>query len=349
MLNLKNIWKKPVLLYAHSYFRLGVIFAERGELKKAIAAYRKAIELNPNYDCAYNNLGVALRRQGKLDDAIAAYRKAIELDPNDAFPYNNLGVALRRQGKLDDAIAAYRKAIELRGLIRVKAYNNMGIALTQQGKLDDAIAAYHEAIKLKDAYYPYPYANKNQRLDYQWELIGAYRKAIELDPKFASAYYHLGKALYNENEHEEAITAYRKAIELDPLDPSYAYLRSLRRDALNVLGKKEEAIAADLNRYIHDRYEYGSSVAAYNNLWYVLYYDHSPYHLAEVEEEAIYVPTSSPIESAAFPLIPLISLIPTIISGGILGLLLMVIIIIIGNTAFSISIWDKIGTVSKAG
>ena len=31
---------------------------------------------------AYNNLGIALHDQEKLDEAIAAYRKAIELDPN---------------------------------------------------------------------------------------------------------------------------------------------------------------------------------------------------------------------------------------------------------------------------
>src|SRR5260370_160177 len=61
----------------------------------------------------WEHLKAALRGQGKLDDAIAEYRRAIEIDPNYAFAHNNLGVALRGQGKLDDAIAEYRRAIEI--------------------------------------------------------------------------------------------------------------------------------------------------------------------------------------------------------------------------------------------
>ena len=51
---------------------------------EAIAAYRKAIELDPKNGLPYNNLGNALRAEGKLDEAIAAHRRAIEFDPKDA-------------------------------------------------------------------------------------------------------------------------------------------------------------------------------------------------------------------------------------------------------------------------
>ncbi len=43
---------------------------------------------------AYNNLGKVLRECGKLDEAIAAYRTAIQLQPEPSVePYNNLGDA----------------------------------------------------------------------------------------------------------------------------------------------------------------------------------------------------------------------------------------------------------------
>ena len=89
-----------------------------------MAAYRKAIELKPDYPEAYDNLGVVLEK--KLDEAVAAYRKAIELKPDDPEAYINLGIALADQKKLAEAVAAYRKAIELKPDF-AEAYNNLGM------------------------------------------------------------------------------------------------------------------------------------------------------------------------------------------------------------------------------
>ena len=56
------------------------------------------------------NLGTALHEAARYDDAVAHYRKAAALQPDYAPAYNNLGVTLRAQGRVDDAIQAYRKA-----------------------------------------------------------------------------------------------------------------------------------------------------------------------------------------------------------------------------------------------
>ncbi|MFO5470370.1 MAG: tetratricopeptide repeat protein, partial [Dolichospermum sp.] len=153
---------------------------------QAVAAYQKAIELDPKYAIAYYNLGIALSDQKKLDEAVAAYQKAIELDDKLAIAYYNLGIALRDQKKLDEAVAAYQKAIELDPKYAI-AYNNLGNALSDQKKLDEAVAAY--------------------------------QKAIELDPKYAIAYNNLGNALRDQKKLEEAISNYKTALSL-PEDTS---------------------------------------------------------------------------------------------------------------------------------
>ena len=88
--------------------------ATTGSLDEAIACYRRALELRPDFAAGHNNLGNALKNQGKLDEAIACYRRALELKPDYAEAHNNLGNAFKNQGKLDEAIACYRRALELK-------------------------------------------------------------------------------------------------------------------------------------------------------------------------------------------------------------------------------------------
>ena len=66
----------------------------QGKLDEAIADYREAIRLKPDYLEAHSNLGVALASQGKPEEAIAECREAIRLKPGLAEAHSNLGFAL---------------------------------------------------------------------------------------------------------------------------------------------------------------------------------------------------------------------------------------------------------------
>lgn len=64
------------------------------------------------------------------------------------------------------------------------------------------------------------------------------RKATQLNPHFALAFYHYGLALQNDKQYEPAIEAYREAIRLDP--NQYQALNNLGT-CLESLGNNEEA------------------------------------------------------------------------------------------------------------
>lgn len=85
-------------------------------LSAAIAAARKAIQVNPNDVDAYNQLGLALYRQGNFLDAIAAYEAALKINPSLAEVYSNLALALYKQGKVAEARTAYQQAVSLSAL-----------------------------------------------------------------------------------------------------------------------------------------------------------------------------------------------------------------------------------------
>src|SRR5262249_24802283 len=51
----------------------------RGDWDGAIAACRRAIELNPKWNVAHSLLAQALSAKGDYDEAIVAYEKAVEM------------------------------------------------------------------------------------------------------------------------------------------------------------------------------------------------------------------------------------------------------------------------------
>lgn len=95
------------------FYRQGDKFYSQKKFDKAIEAYTKAIELNPNDFGLYNNRAVVYHATGEYEKAIADYGKAIELNPYHFSSFNNRGAAYEDIGNIEQAIADYRKALEL--------------------------------------------------------------------------------------------------------------------------------------------------------------------------------------------------------------------------------------------
>ena len=100
---------------AHYSYLLGNSLKDRGKLDKAkaIAAYREAVRVMPEFPEAYSALVLALKDQGKLDEAVATYRDAIRLKPDDAVAHLNLGGILRTLGDFAGSLAMLRTGHEL--------------------------------------------------------------------------------------------------------------------------------------------------------------------------------------------------------------------------------------------
>ena len=86
---------------------------------------------NPDAWMAQYNLGLALGKDGKIEAAIAHFRQAVRLKPNFAEAHNYLGTALLQAGKTQDAIEQYRQALWIRPDY-VEAQVNLDRALSIQ-------------------------------------------------------------------------------------------------------------------------------------------------------------------------------------------------------------------------
>ena len=74
------------------YIDLGIAYGRIGDLDKAEASFKRALELNPRHPIAYNELGMVHRKKGRFAEARASYEKAIALVPDFHFARLNLAI-----------------------------------------------------------------------------------------------------------------------------------------------------------------------------------------------------------------------------------------------------------------
>jgi tetratricopeptide (TPR) repeat protein len=55
---------------------------QKGQAEEAIACFRAAVALNPQYADGHYNLGVVFKKMGNENDALEHFRRAAELNPN---------------------------------------------------------------------------------------------------------------------------------------------------------------------------------------------------------------------------------------------------------------------------
>lgn len=97
---------------AATYFRRGEKLEAKDGLA-ALAAYRKAIELDPSFADAYLNLGAMLCEAQHWDAAVALYDSAIVACPKSALIRFNRAVALEDLGRLEEAVSSYEFCLKL--------------------------------------------------------------------------------------------------------------------------------------------------------------------------------------------------------------------------------------------
>ena len=137
------------MFQANEWFEMGKKHDFNFEHDKAIEAYTRAIELNPNDAKAYKNRGAAYGRKRQYDRAIGDYNKAIAIDPNYAYTYIYRGVAYGRKGQYDREIEDYNKAIAINPN-DAYAYNRRGFAYKNKGQYDRAISDFQKACDMGD-------------------------------------------------------------------------------------------------------------------------------------------------------------------------------------------------------
>ncbi len=202
---------------ARVFNNLGIAYYDNGKLESAKAAYRRAIELKPNFANPHNNLGNVLKDQGKFEEAKTEYEEALAIDPNYPGALYNLGNIYQLRADFSRAERFYTTAIQKQPTF-VPAIIALGNLYLDQNKM--ALARFHflQAGKLDPdngtIYYSLAHvALKEQNYQEATQLL---KKSIKCNPRLIQAYNDLGNLSDMKWKHDEAIAYYHQAITLNP-------------------------------------------------------------------------------------------------------------------------------------
>lgn len=227
---------------------------EKGKGDEAAALLARIIDERKGFALAYYDLALIRYRTGRLSEAIRVLKLGMERVPGDyALFYNNLSYLLAA-GRYDEVIEAVRRSRFRAMETDPGAWINLGVAYSSQGDLENARTSYEKALSLDDKnatvyndlatnYLQLSRRKKDQFLFNRG--LEYYKKAIELDPSYASPYEGLGNAYRSAGDLDGAIFCWEKALQLDP-DSG----RALYSLGVTYYDKGETAKALDhLSRY----------------------------------------------------------------------------------------------------
>jgi len=115
-----------------------------GRLQEAVAAARKATELDPLNAGAWSTLGSLLLASGERDPMRDALNKSLEINPQQAFAAAWLGIGLVMEGKPGEALPAFERSTSpyFRLAGAAVAHHSLGHAAQSQQALDELIDKY---------------------------------------------------------------------------------------------------------------------------------------------------------------------------------------------------------------
>jgi tetratricopeptide (TPR) repeat protein len=223
-------WRNSLVLWEHALattagnvhanVNYGFALMDKGDVSGAIAHYKEALRIDPNFAEAHNALGVALLRQNQVMEASRHFQLALRIKPDFADAQGNMGIVLMRQGRHEKAVSYFKQALAAKPE-DAKLHLDFGLALAEMGEQDEASGHFSEAIRINPDFVE-PRIQLGNILLMQGDAdkaMGCYREAIRIKPDSADAHTNLGVGLIGRGRLQEAALECGEALRLNSESP----------------------------------------------------------------------------------------------------------------------------------
>jgi tetratricopeptide (TPR) repeat protein len=202
---------------AGAHNNLGVLYHRKGLHEEAVAAFTRALELDPKMLVAQRNLEIAYFETGYYERRVTELRERLRGRPGDTDARWELGRVYSLLGQLPEAFA------ELEALLARDPSDTrvlLQLALAEKGTGDLARAqVWLEralAIDANDATLVFHLGEVLYNRGMSVPALELLERAVQLAPEHADAHYVLAFVLGDLNRHEEARAATKRAMQLNP-------------------------------------------------------------------------------------------------------------------------------------
>uniref|UniRef100_A0A2A4K6I1 dolichyl-phosphate-mannose--protein mannosyltransferase n=2 Tax=Heliothis virescens TaxID=7102 RepID=A0A2A4K6I1_HELVI len=202
-------------LNAKVHYNVAKVADASHQIPWALAEYKEAIRLYPEYYQSMNNLANLLKNQKQYEEAEFYLRSAVTYREDFPAAWMNLGILLAATGRFQESESAYKTAISHRKKYP-DCYYNLGNLYLEMNKTEDAIQSWFQAISLNPKHV-LAWTNLMALMDNSGQIDRALKvipKVLSELPNAPSINFAIANMYGKINRYEEAEAHFLKAIEL---------------------------------------------------------------------------------------------------------------------------------------
>jgi tetratricopeptide (TPR) repeat protein len=198
-------------------YNLGVVSDREGRTNVALQHYRKALEIQPDYERAVEGIVRIHLRNGSSSAALAEVEPVAKTWERNLYLQAILAEVLVAVGRIDEAEKAARRALQ-----RDERFVPAMVALAKaslargRGELAASILEQASAIDGNDPEIQYLQGRAYQTQGRLLDALNSYRRAVELRPEYAEARMALGIQYLAAGNYADALRQFEVTVRLVP-------------------------------------------------------------------------------------------------------------------------------------